>query len=174
LREAPATLGEAYLSKRDALARFLAARLGSKEDAQDVLQELYVRLETSPELSEVRDPAAYLFRMAANLANDHRRSRKRSLARDAAWASTRHMTSGNETVADVPSAEASYGAKQRVEAVHGALAELSPQCRKVFLLHKFEGLSHREVAERVGISRSTVEKHMSTALKHLIRRLGRD
>jgi RNA polymerase sigma-70 factor (ECF subfamily) len=59
-------------------------------------------------------------------------------------------------------------------AVRRALDELSPQCRRIFVLHKFDGLSHKEIAERVNISRSTVEKHMHTALKHLIERLGRD
>jgi RNA polymerase sigma-70 factor (ECF subfamily) len=39
-------------------------------------------------------------------------------------------------------------------------------------MHKFEGLSHPEIAARIGISRSTVEKHMGTALKHLIKRRG--
>ena len=70
--------------------------------------------------------------------------------------------------------ESAYAAKQRVAAIRNALEELSPQCRRVFVMHKFEDLSHEEVARRVGISRSTVEKHMHTALKHLIARLGRD
>jgi RNA polymerase sigma-70 factor (ECF subfamily) len=167
------SLMEAYLSRREELARFLAARLGSRESAQDVLQDLFLRLDRSAQASEIRDPVAYVFRMAANLANDHRRSQRRAQARDAAWASARHVVMGSETVADTPSAEASYGAKQRVEAVRRALDELSPQCRRVFLLHKFEGRSHEEIANQVGISRSTVEKHMHTALTHLIRRLGR-
>jgi RNA polymerase sigma-70 factor (ECF subfamily) len=57
--------------------------------------------------------------------------------------------------------------------VVAALDELSPQCRRVFVMHKLEGLSHPEISARVGISRSTVEKHMGSALKHLIKRLGR-
>ena len=72
------------------------------------------------------------------------------------------------------SAEAALHAKQRLQAIVSVLDELSPQCRNVFVLHKFEGLTHPEIAARVGISRSTVEKHMTTALKHLVRQLGRD
>jgi RNA polymerase sigma-70 factor (ECF subfamily) len=63
---------------------------------------------------------------------------------------------------------------QRLAEVRRALDELSPQCRRIFMLHKFEGLTHQEVAERANISRSTVEKHMHTALKHLMKRFGRD
>jgi len=85
-----------------------------------------------------------------------------------------HSMEGSEALDDSPSAERSMDAKQRVNAVHRALAELSPQCRRIFTLHKLEGLSHQQVAARANISRSTVEKHMSTALKHLINRLGRD
>jgi RNA polymerase sigma-70 factor (ECF subfamily) len=163
----------AYLARREEIARFLTARLGNAEDAQDVAQELFLRLERVPDPRELADPAAYVFRMGLNLANDHRRSRRRAIARDAAWASARHGEMGGEPVADLPSAEASYAGKQRIAAVHQALQELSPQCRRVFILHKFEGLPHGDIAARCGISRSTVEKHMTTALKHLIRRLGR-
>jgi RNA polymerase sigma-70 factor (ECF subfamily) len=47
-----------------------------------------------------------------------------------------------------------------------ALAELSPLCRDSFMLRKLEGLSHPEIAERLGISRSLVEKHIVNAMKH--------
>ena len=79
-----------------------------------------------------------------------------------------------DTIADAPSAEDALHAKQRIAAVRAALDELSPQCRNVFVLHKFQGLSHEDVARQAGITRSTVEKHMRTALVHLVHRLGRD
>jgi RNA polymerase sigma-70 factor (ECF subfamily) len=53
-----------------------------------------------------------------------------------------------------------------------AVEALPPQCRRVFRLHKFDGLSHAEVAEKLGISRSAVEKHISAALKSLTRTLS--
>ncbi len=163
----------AYLSRREVIRRFLAARLGSTEEADDLMQELYLKAQQGAP-GEVRDAAAYLFRMALNLARDHRRERQRAQRREADWAGSRTMTSGSEAVADAPSAEAAIAAKQRIEAIRAALLDLSPQCRRVFTLHKFDGLSHQDVARKVGISRSTVEKHMNTALKHLIARLGRD
>src|ERR1051326_2641221 len=86
----------AYLARREEIARFLTARLGNAEDAQDVAQELFLRLERVPDPRELADPAAYVFRMGLNLANDHRRSRRRAIARDAAWASARHGEMGGE------------------------------------------------------------------------------
>ena len=163
-----------YLSRRSAIERFLISRLGSKDEAEDVLQELFLKLDRTELSQEVQNPGAYLFRMALNLARDRRRERSRARTRDNDWVGIRYVMAGTEPVADIPSAEAGYQAKQRVAAIHTAIEELSPQCRRVFLLHKIEGLSHKEVARQVGISRSTVEKHMNTALKHLIRQLERD
>ena len=163
-----------YFSKRGAIERFLASRLGNTDEAEDVLQDLFLKLNRTDPAQEVQNPTAYLFRMALNLARDHRRERSRARTRDSDWVDARYMMAGTEPVADIPSAEAGYHAKQRLAAIRAAIDELSPQCRRVFLLHKFEGLSHADVAQQVGISRSTVEKHMNTALKHLIRKLGRD
>lgn len=163
-----------YLTKRGAVERFLTARLGNKDEAEDVLQELFLKLSRVDPAQDVQNLSGYLFKMALNLAHDRRRERSRARARDSDWVEARYMMAGPEPVADIPSAESGYHAKQRIAAVHAAIEELSPQCRRVFVLHKFEGLSHEEISRQAGISRSTVEKHMNTALKHLIRKLGRD
>ena len=60
-------------------------------------------------------------------------------------------------------------ALKQLEKIVAALNGLSPACRRAFRLHKFDGLSHVEVAAVMGISRSAIEKHVSAALKHLIR-----
>jgi RNA polymerase sigma factor (sigma-70 family) len=170
----PSGLMAIYLSKRGAIERFLISRLGSKDDAEDVLQDLFLKLDRIEASQEVKNLGAYLFKMALNLAHDYRRERSRARTRDGDWVEAQYVMAGTEPVADIPSAEAGYQAKQRLAAVRTAIDELSPKCRRVFLLHKLEGLSQAEVARRLGISQSTVEKHMNTALKHLLRRLGRD
>lgn len=151
----------------------LRARLGNEEDAEDLVQELYLRLQRSAE-PEIREPAAYLYKMALNLARDHQRERLRSRARDRQWVDATQTELGGEPVVGQAPADTAYGDRQRLERLVKALDELSPQCRRVFVLHKFEGLAHAEIAARLGIGRSTVEKHMTTALKHLTRRLGSD
>jgi RNA polymerase sigma-70 factor (ECF subfamily) len=162
-----------FLANREAIRRFLAARVGMAQEADDLLQELFLKISRFEPTEEVKNPASYLFRTAMNLAHDRRRERQRAASRDAKWTDSRHTILGTEAVDDAPSAEAAYGARQRLAAVYKALDELSPQCRRVFVLHKLEGLPHQQVADRLGISRSTVEKHMHTALKHLIARLER-
>jgi len=165
---------EAYLSRRADLKRFLAIRLGSEEEAEDVVQELFLKIERSTGIdANVRSPAAYLFTMALNLSRSYRRERLRARRRDGQWVETNNVMAGPDAIADAPSADSVYDAKQRIEQVAAALEKLSPQCRNVFRLHKFEGLSHAEVAARLGISRSTVEKHMTTALKALLRMVDR-
>lgn len=166
-------LFDTYLAYRGALTRMLRARLGNEQDAEDLVQELYLRLQRSAE-PEVREPAAYLYKMALNLARDHQRERLRSKARDRQWVEATQTELGGEPVVGGTPADLAYGAKQRLERLMAALEELSPHCRRVFTLHKFEGLAHAEIAARLGIGRSTVEKHMTTALKHLTRRLDRD
>jgi RNA polymerase sigma-70 factor (ECF subfamily) len=79
---------------------------------------------------------------------------------------------GADAIVDLPDAEAVYEARERLARLAAAIAALPPQCRRVFTLHKLHGLSHAEVATRLNISRSAVEKHMSAALKHLARQEG--
>ena len=168
------TLLETYLVQRAALTRFLKARLGDEAEAEDVAQELYLRLSRVAPDAEVENPNAYLYKMAFNLARDHRRERQRAHARDGQWLETRHPpTGGLEPVANERPADIAYEAKQDLARLVAALNDLSPQCRRVFTMHKFEGLSHPEIAQRAGISRSTVEKHMGTALRHLVKTMGR-
>lgn len=167
-----AQLLKTYISQRDVLKRFLKARMENDDVAEDIVQEMFFRLERAVIVEELQNPIAYLYKMALNLAHDHRRERTRSQRRDGLWAESAQILAGADSIADTPSAEAGYDAKQRLEAILAALDELSSQCRRVFILHKFEGLSHSEIVARVGIARSTVEKHMSTALRHLVKRLG--
>ncbi|WP_427791354.1 RNA polymerase sigma factor [Brevundimonas diminuta] len=153
-----------YLEQRDALGRFFRARLGPQADVEDLVQELYLKLQAAPDI-EVREPRAYLYRLASNLMMDRWRSGMRSAARDGAWA-TLHQGEVDEA----PSAEAVVAGRQGLAAVSAVLADLPEGTQTVFRMHKFEALSYAEVASRLGVSRSTVEKRMMQALKALATR----
>lgn len=162
---------EVYLARRADLVRFFSGRLGSAEAAEDLVQDIYLRLSTREGEEEVQNPGAYLYRLGSNLMLDRLRGERRSAARDQAWRESHRSLSGPDEIEEAPDAEATLEARQRLAAVVAAVRELGPQTQRVFRLHKLEGLSHSETAAHLGISRSAVEKHMISALKHLARRV---
>lgn len=157
----------AYFEQRAALGRFLQARLGTSGDVEDLLQDLYLKVAALDPALDVRDARAFLYRLASNQMMDRWRSGQRSVARDAAWRLANHAVGATEDIDDAPSAEAVVAGRQRLAALTAAVARLPDKTRTVFSLHKFEGLSYAEVATRLGISRSAVEKHMMDALRVL-------
>lgn len=161
----------AYLEQRDALGRFFRARLGAHADVEDLLQDLYLKVSGSTADQDIRDPRAWLYRLASNLMMDRLRSGRRAAARDGAWRQISHAIGPVEDIHDAPDAEQVVAGRERLAAVVTALSDLPDKTRQVFRMHKFDGLSYAEVAARLGISRSSVEKHMMDALRLLNRRV---
>ncbi|WP_428152357.1 RNA polymerase sigma factor [Brevundimonas sp.] len=157
----------AYLEQREAMRRFFQARLGPAADVEDLLQDLYLKAATVDAATEVREPRAYLYRLASNLMMDRWRSGRRSAVRDTAWRDVTRTAGPTEDIDDAPSAEAVVAGRERLAALMEGLTHLPPRTQAVFRLHKFDGLSYAEVAENLKVSRSTVEKHMMDALRHL-------
>lgn len=160
-----------YLERRSDLVRFFTVRLRSPAAAEDLVQDIYVRLSGMDQPVEIQNPVAYLYRLGSNLMLDKLRGERRTAHRDGAWLDSQTTRVGVHEISAEPSAEAAVAARQRLALLTQALTELSPQTQRVFRMHKFEGLSHPQVAAELGISRSAVEKHMMAALKHLAARL---
>jgi RNA polymerase sigma factor (sigma-70 family) len=127
-------------------------------DFDEIVQEAYARLwATSPE--RIVNARAYFFVTARHVVGEIlRRARVVSI----------------ETMADVDTLNVPDGdggperrlsGREELEQMRRALAKLSPKCRMAFELRKFEGLSQRQIAERMGISESTVEKHLIKGLR---------
>ncbi|MBS0332674.1 MAG: sigma-70 family RNA polymerase sigma factor [Proteobacteria bacterium] len=171
--EAGDPLVAAYLARRANLVRFLAARVGSLAAAEDLAQELYLKLAARDAAEPVENPVALLYHMALNLMLDRARGEARSLARDTAWRQAAHAEVGGIDVADLPPADEAAASAQRLRQLVVAVAELPPQAGRAFRLHKLEGLSHAETARVMGLSVKAVEKHVSAALKALTAKLGR-
>jgi len=162
-----------YLEKRATLVRFLAARAGSMAQAEDLAQDLYLKLAGRDRAAEVGAPTALLFRMALNLMVDRARGEARSAARDTAWREVARTQLGGVDVADEPAADEAVASAQRLRQLVAAVESLPPQAGRAFRLHKLEGLSHAETARAMGLSVKAVEKHVSAALRALAARLGR-
>ncbi len=161
-----------YLEKRPNLVRFFAARLGSLETAEDLAQDLYLKLSTMEQIEDIQNPMALLYRMGANLMLDRLRRDKRGAAREDAWLKVERTTLGGEDVVDQPAADQALAGRQRLALLIAGLETLPPRMREAFRLHKLGGLSHAETARTMGISISAVEKHVSGALKALLEKLG--
>lgn len=164
---------QAYLERRANLVRFFAARTRTASAAEDLAQELYLKVASRPAGETTDNPQALLYRMALNLMVDRARGEARAAVRDAEWRTTARTTVAGQEIAEEPPADEAVASRQRLRQLVEAVADLPPQMRRAFTLHKLEGRSHAETAQAMGLSVKSVEKHISAALKHLTARLGR-
>lgn len=160
-----------YRLYRGELLHFLIARLGDTNEAEDVLQDLWIRLQNAPS-SPVANGKAYLYRMAQNLVVDRIREKQRRMRRERLWLEARgDAAAGSEPVDQTRNAEEALLEREENARLAAGVEMLPEGARRVFELHKQQGLSHAEVAARLGISKSGVEKHMAVVMKYLRRSL---
>jgi len=162
--EKPAEFGglKAYfLRERPTLLRLLKARLGNAEEAEDVLQELWLRLSTMNS-APIAQPGGYIFRMANNIATDRHRSRLASARRESEWIETYGQS---DEVA--PSVHAGMIASERLREIDAAIAALPERTARIFRLYRYEDMPRRSIADTIGISVSAIEKHLQTAYRAL-------
>ena len=159
--------------RRAELRRFLMARTGSEADADDLLSELWIKI-SAGRLGPIANPASYLFRMANNLVLDRLREAHRRQRREQEWTADQHgaQALSMEVADSSPNAEQLLVEEDEARRLASAIAQLPAGAQRVLRMHKLQGLSHSEVAARLGISRSAVEKHMAVAMTHLRRSLG--
>lgn len=150
------------------LQHFLSRRIGCPDTVEDIMQTMFLRLSGYQSETRVENPRAFLFRIASNLATDHIRAQ-----------SCRSETSIEEGLLveypdSMPSPEAVLFSQQKLALLKQAIQELTPRCREVFILCKFEHYTYLQVAKQLGISEGTVTKHMINALEHCKRRVFED
>jgi len=153
----------AYVDLRDSLLRFLLRRTGSREIAEDLTQETWLRLAQAGALPAVSNPRAYVFRTAVNLAADHgRHQRLLPLAEDSEAAL-------DQAVDPQPSPERIALSRAELQRLQQLVETLPPRCRAVFLLARFENLTYAEIGLRLNMSPKTAFSHMVRALALLQR-----
>ena len=149
-----------FMDNRPMLQRFLRARIRDSQEAEDLLQDLWLKL-SSLNTGPIADPLAYLFRMADNLVLDRRRAAARRIRRDEAW------TSANSGVApdvdDRASPERTLLARERLRMIERALAALPERTALSFRLFRIEGRPQKAIAADLGLSVSAIEKHLQRA-----------
>jgi DNA-directed RNA polymerase specialized sigma24 family protein len=102
-----------YLARRQDLVRYFRARLRSDEAAEDLVQDIFVKITSLP-AEGIDSPAAYLFRIGTNLMLDQMKQRSRAGRRDAEWRGAHTTASGREDVAESSPADAVDDARQRL------------------------------------------------------------
>lgn len=161
----------AFFEKRENLLLFLAARTRCMATAEDLVQDLYLKIAALGPNADVRAPSALLYRMASNLLVDQVRSTQRASRRNQAWRQDTHTDLGGEDIVQEPPADEVLMAKQRVRQLADAVAALPPQMGKAFRLHKLEGLSQAQTAQAMGVSVKMIEQHIQAAIRNLSQRL---
>ena len=143
------------------LLNFCARNLRDRDAAADLVQEAYARLLSVQRAgTAVADPRALLFRTARNLLTDlYRRAAVRTHDSLEQLAEHEHPAVPEHLQPEQACAFAQYA-----QALCGAIDSLPPRCREAFVLTRFEGLSHHQVAGRMGISRNMVAQNVIRAV----------
>jgi len=154
------------------LRAFLVARCGDSGEADEALQELWLKVADLP-AGPIANGRAYLFRAANNLVLDRVRARHRAMRRDRSWLEDASGGIAQDDRADpAPAADESLLREEEARILRDTIAGLPPGARRALELHRFENHGQAEVARIMGISRSGVEKHLAMAMKHLRRALA--
>lgn len=148
---------------RPALKAYFLKRAPATVDAEDLVQDVFVRLAKRGEIAAIRQVEGYVFQTAANVLTDRVRWRAvRRRGDHVPYLESDHQDEEN-------SPESVLMGREAVARLLDALRELPEQTRAIFVLHRFEQLRYGEIAKRLGVSLSSVEKHMMKALAHLTR-----
>lgn len=151
-----------------ALQAFLYRKVHKHPEAAELAQEVYLRMLRVPDMTSVRNPEAYLFAVASNLAKEHthREARDRS-------ALDIDDPLVQEQLAELPSFAGQLDREKSIKRLREVLDQLSPKCRAAVVLQYWHGLSYEQIGERLGISTNMVKKYLSQAIVHCRRRMAR-
>jgi RNA polymerase sigma-70 factor (ECF subfamily) len=143
------------------LRTFLRRHGRSRDDADDLIQEAFLRLHLYCQDDEVQKQDAFLMRTVLNLSVDLHRKEHRHLYCEESLESL--------LLIDVkPTPDEDFAASQRLTKVGTVLNALGPRTREIFLMHRVEGYGSAHIAQRFGISLSAVEKHIAKAVLALM------
>lgn len=158
------TLGKllaAFARHRPRLTAQASARLGSSSLAEDLLQDVWIKIEGAHPQAPVENPAGFIGQIANNAIRDHFRKERRRAAIDAEVQSL--LWESDDDI----SAERRLIGRENLRAVCAALDELPAKTRSIFLMNRIENISHRSIARIYGMTDEAVYYHIRRALEHL-------
>jgi RNA polymerase sigma-70 factor (ECF subfamily) len=154
------------LPHEPALRAWLRRKSLAGLDVDDIVQETYTRLVGAESVAHIHDARSYAFQIAGSVVIDHLRRLK--------VVSISQVPNFDylQVAAEEPSPERQVMDRDELQQLAHMIAALPGRVRDVFILRRVHGLSQREVAQRLGISENTVEKHMSRGFLLMLDRLG--
>jgi RNA polymerase sigma-70 factor (ECF subfamily) len=150
------------LPREPELRGWLRRRLGalSSNDVDDLVQEAFARI-WAADFSTIRNGRAYLYATVRHLLAEYARHRR------IVPIELLGEIDSLSIISDEPGLDRRVGARQELDRLQKIVAALPAQCRRVFELRKYEGLSHRDIAQRMGLSEKTIENHLTRALARI-------
>jgi RNA polymerase sigma factor (sigma-70 family) len=150
--------GSVFNHYGQALQRYLLRRLRATQNVRDLEQEVYLRLLRVQDAELVRDPQAYMYRIASHVVHEFRQRTQTEL-----------VAFDSEVVAEHEAQQPAVSPDRLADELHAqrqlerVLKKLQPKWRAMFILHMRDGWSHEEVATKLNVSVHTVKKQMFRA-----------
>jgi RNA polymerase sigma-70 factor (ECF subfamily) len=164
----PSLVVRLFAEHRDGLLAFLRRRVRARADAQDLAQEVYLRMLRVRDLAAIRDPVPYLYKVANNLVKE-----QAVLDRRQASGIGIDELATREQLETLPAFDGELDAAQRAARLRNVLRHLRPRWQAALELRFTHGLSYREIAIRLGVSPQMARKYVERALLHCRRRMAR-
>ena len=163
---------------RRPLLSFFLRRVAEQDEAEDLTQEVFLRIVRREDTVPLENPETYIFRIAANLLRDRaRHSASHHLAEhdslDAGEAGAARVSPLARNLVEDIGPERVLLSQESVSEVMEALDERGERTRDIFLLCRLDKMQQRDIATVYGLTVSAVEKHIAKAGLHLTRRFGK-
>jgi len=157
----------AFQENESIMKRFLRRFTSHRHEIDDICQETITRALEAEQSKDIHEPKAFLFGVARNVVRKDLDKKSRQLIDFISDFTPDHYP------AEQPTVEDALDSRQRMRLFSQAVVNLPAQCQKVFMLKKVHGYSHKEIAKKLGISVSTVEKHVAAGLKRCSEHMSR-
>ncbi len=150
-------LGQLYADYAEGLRRFMYSKLGCREAAADLTQDVFLRLCKLEGVDRIDDAQSYLYRMARNMVVDY----FRRYANERARCENRDISEFVELGDESPNCEERAMVDEEFSRLRQTVSAWPQLSRNVFTLRLVEGYKNREVAKQLGVCLSTVEKRLA-------------
>lgn len=151
----------------DQIRSYVYARTGCHETAEDITQEVFIRLHRVEGLMQIDNIRHYLFRIAKNLLIDHHRASRNRISSY----NSDSIDEAYDLATDHPSPEDMLILREEISDVFSAIGEISDLCQRIFWQSRVEGFLNHEIAHMQGVCISTVEKNIARAKKRCINQM---